>query len=275
MRRRAFTLVELLVVVAIISLLIAIVLPSLARAREQARRVQCASNLRQVAIATIAYAGQNRGVMPQPADWPHRPHDWIYWGLKQVNADLNESMITPPLGRPLNPAVLRCPSDDWEDRRDLASPVDGKPPHAYVYSYSMSRFVGSYRGKFRLMQVRNSSDKILFVEEDVRTMEDGMWLDSTVPRPISLPPGRFVQDDASDWDVFGADEQHFFWEPISARHERVPPALDQIPPPDFTVMTAPIQVFMSRRGNVAFVDGHVDFVSRALTKNPRRILPGE
>ncbi|HPD28657.1 MAG TPA: prepilin-type N-terminal cleavage/methylation domain-containing protein [Phycisphaerae bacterium] len=46
-----FTLIEVLVVVAIIALLIAILLPSLSRAREHARRIQCASNARQIAIA--------------------------------------------------------------------------------------------------------------------------------------------------------------------------------------------------------------------------------
>jgi prepilin-type N-terminal cleavage/methylation domain-containing protein len=63
-RRRAFTLVELLVVVGIIAILVAILLPSLMRARESARRVVCGTQLRQFAIALRMYAQDNRGWLP-------------------------------------------------------------------------------------------------------------------------------------------------------------------------------------------------------------------
>ena len=60
-RTGAFTLVELLVVVALIGVLTALLLPALASARESARRAQCASNLSQVAKGTFILANNNRG----------------------------------------------------------------------------------------------------------------------------------------------------------------------------------------------------------------------
>src|SRR5438046_10662363 len=63
--KRAFTLVELLVVIGIIAILIAMLLPALNSARERANRIKCASNLRQLAQAMRIYASDNKDQYPR------------------------------------------------------------------------------------------------------------------------------------------------------------------------------------------------------------------
>ncbi len=62
--RRGFTIVELLVVVAIIAMLIAILLPSLRAAQETARTVKCMVQLRQVSVAFVMFAGEHHRILP-------------------------------------------------------------------------------------------------------------------------------------------------------------------------------------------------------------------
>lgn len=78
MRRKAFTLVELLVVVGIIAILIAILMPALSRARDQANRIKCMSNLKNVMTGIISYSANNKSAMPHP-NWGGNPTGWPGW----------------------------------------------------------------------------------------------------------------------------------------------------------------------------------------------------
>ena len=89
-KTNAFTLVELLVVISIIAILLAILMPSLQAARNQARRIICGSNVKQMGLGLVTYANQNDNKMPS-----HQKTAYIYlWDIATPTIDA----ITRQLG---------------------------------------------------------------------------------------------------------------------------------------------------------------------------------
>ena len=110
-RKRAFTLVELLVVIGIIAVLIAILMPALRRAREQANGVACSSNQRQVMMAFLMFAADHKGHLPGNfTDFNNPDHLKRAWLL-----NFQEPITAAPDGGTIfkylkNRDVYRCPS---------------------------------------------------------------------------------------------------------------------------------------------------------------------
>ncbi len=99
-RRRAFTLVELLIVIGIIATLIAILLPVLSRVRVAANRAACASNMRQIGIALVMYANENKGAIPPTAHTAPAAQTWLrvltpYLGSKEAFENVRISPADP------------------------------------------------------------------------------------------------------------------------------------------------------------------------------------
>jgi prepilin-type N-terminal cleavage/methylation domain-containing protein len=228
---RAFTLVELLVVIGIITVLIAILLPVISKARRHAERVACASNLRQLGQALLMYAGENRQWLPMPAEarFPQR-EDWIHWQANNVPSarKIEESSLWSYLGK--SDKVLRC----------SGGIAEGRQASWYPYSYSINTHISGLLERkagreiwqaqpVRLTKVRRSSSKILAFEENSDQINDGGWEASIsdskiVPRAWGLISVR--HDIAGEGEVLGV-VQRFVW-----------------------------------RGNAVFLDGHCGFVQR-------------
>ncbi len=135
--KRVFTLIELLVVIAIIAILLAILMPALARARDSAKKITCSSNQKQIYSVFMNYAADAEGLFPVGH----------YWYLQLVEANL----ALAPIPRN-NMGIWVCPSNiqwmmdgytwEWQACWRSGYTVTGYPPKRVLTT--PSQYYGPY-----------------------------------------------------------------------------------------------------------------------------------
>lgn len=158
MRRQfAFTLVELLVVIGIIALLVSVLLPALARARESARAVKCLSNMRNLGLASMMYANENRGYLVQAGmahGGAHAAEEVAWFNTLQQYYQ--------------NKLVARCPSDvspHWPEGSPVRPGTEQFRRTSYGINEFLDRDLCPWGGPYvKLSQVRRPAATIQFVE---------------------------------------------------------------------------------------------------------------
>ena len=216
--RFGFTLVEVLVVIAIIALLLSILVPSLEKARTAAMRIKCAQNLKQINLAVEMYLDANDEMYPCAQD-PLPGGYWLWMGRWR-------SFVEPYLSTNItedNPSVLLCPQDiTYKTQRE-----------SFSYAYSMT----FYHSPEQIETMNSVTDTFLTAQPSVPQQRFnvarpsgkiliGEWFSNHSPEP----------NDQGWWCWQGSRNYLFADGRVSyLKVRQIRPARDQLPDANLTI----------------------------------------
>ncbi len=196
--KKAFTLIELLVVISIIAILIAILLPALAKARESTRRVQCQSRQHQLIVGTLAFAADNKNQFMNRGRtrYAHSTDRPSGYSSSSVYGDANPAVAYPInawaenyLGVDRANALFCTGSLSNDTSR---SPYSG----TYVDQYMTYQYFGDVSTKARFANLTWKADVPVPSPEDVHaSSKTPMWSCMTFYKVSS---GQYVGHDSPD-----------------------------------------------------------------------------
>jgi prepilin-type N-terminal cleavage/methylation domain-containing protein/prepilin-type processing-associated H-X9-DG protein len=220
-RRKGFTLIELLVVIAIIALLAAILFPVFARARENARRSACQSNLKQIMVGVMQYVQDYDEMYPPAWNRPDGTNTTMWYQLTQPYIKSTQ--------------IFQCPSDSNKTAMSFASataPPGFVPRFHFSYSRNWDTMDNNETVGIAIADLDNSAGVVFMTDGGLRITTPGV-ADISMPKKdgclfLASSTGATTKNSDKSGNVTGTDGN---WGGPAPRH----------------LETA----------NVAFCDGHV------------------